>query len=127
MYVRGHAVRLISKFDHASFRSIGFSDFSFVNIHDNSTQLRIIVISAAMNIKTAPIYYRSYKAPQIERFVLRDELIAFSNVFGFTFSWTEELCRLHPGANIPLYLYKDCKLLLHVISKGFRTSECRLM
>lgn len=45
-----HAVILVAKNDHASFQMIGFSDASFVNNRNISTQMEFIVFLPHVNL-----------------------------------------------------------------------------
>lgn len=58
---------------------------------------------------------------------MREELIAFSDMYDVASTLKKELEELHPGHDFPMVLLSDSKNLFDVISKVTRTSEKRLI
>ena len=123
-FAKSHPLKLkIARLDPASFPIIiGFSDASFANNHELSTQLGHIV-------------FLPRKAERRSQFTLnhiRQEglcaqlVIAFIDMFDVAITLSEEIKDLY-GKDTPLQLFTDSKPLFDVISKGSRTSENRLM
>lgn len=109
--------------DSSSLQVTGFSDASFANNRDNTTQLGYIIFLAHKNNNTGSIHYKSKKACRIVRSVLGGELIEFVDMFDYLFTATSELRCLHPGSTVPVSLHTDRKSLVVVISKASRTSK----
>lgn len=127
VYATSHPITLkIPKLDLLSLRVVGFSDASFANNHDLSTQLGHIVFLADKKGAAVPIHFKSYKARRIVRSAMAGEIIAFSDMFDVAITLAEELKTMY-RIPIPLQLFTDSKSLFDIISKGSRTSEKRLM
>ena len=75
---------------------------------------------------SVPITFKSYKARPVVRSAMTGEVIAFGDMFEVAVTLTEDLCSILRH-NVPLELLTDSKAMLDVISKGFKTSEKRLM
>lgn len=122
-----HRVSLkIRKLDKESLRIIGFSDASFANNDDLTSQLGHIVFLGDKNIHFVPLTFKSYKARRVTRSVMTGEVIAFSDIFDIAATISQELGILLQK-RIPVELLTDSESLFDVVSKGSRMSEKCLM
>ena len=109
-----------------SLQVIGFSDASFANNADLSSQLGHICFLGDETGSVAPISFKSYKSKRVTRSVMAGEVIAFSDLFDVAATLSDEVGKIL-GKKIPVRLFTDNKSLFDVISKGSRTSEKRMM
>lgn len=116
----------ILKLDMESLQIVGFSDASFVNNYDLSSQHGYVILLVNDTNQAAPIVFRSYKARRVTRYVMPGKIIAFSYKFNYAIDLTNELSQMLKK-RIPLQLLTDSKCLFDVISKGSRTSEKRMI
>ncbi len=116
----------ISKLENESIRIVGFSDSSFANNRDLSSQLGYIILIMDKNHNAVPIYFKSYKSRRITRSPMAGEVIAFSDMFDVASSLSFDLSTVLMKS-IPIHLFTDSKCLFDAISKGSRTSEKRIM
>jgi len=116
----------IPNLDSDALRVIGFSDASFANNADLSSQLGHICFIRDDSGAVLPISFKSYKAKRVKRSVMAGEVIAFSDLFDVAVTLSEELSKVL-GKKVPVNLFTDRKCLLDVISKGSRTSEKRML
>eukprot|EP00171_Calliarthron_tuberculosum_P023641 IDg23641t1 len=117
---------LIPKLDLATVRVVGYSDSSFANNFDLSTQLGYICFLCDETGKSAPIQFKSYKSKRVVRSAMAGEVIAFSDLFDTAATLSDELSVVL-NRTIAVQLLTDSKSLFDVISKGSRTSEKRTM
>ena len=73
-----------------------------------------------------PIPFKSHKSGRDTRSAMAGEVIAFSDLFDMGAVLAAEL-GIMIGCTVPVQLFTDSKSLFDVISKGFRTSEKRMM
>ena len=116
----------IPALDLDTLRIIGYSDSSFANNRDLSSQLGHIGFLGDESGAAAPISFKSYKARRVTRSAMSGEVIAFSDLFDVAISFAEELGNIL-SKKIPVQLLTDSKALFDVVSKGSRTSEKRMM
>lgn len=127
-YAREHLVAIpFPKLDMKTIQVIGFSDASFANNADLTSQLGYICFLGDASGSSIPVHFKSYKARRVTRSVMAAELIAFSDLFDAAYTLADELRQLLPKFPIPVRLFTDNKSLFDVISKGSRTAEKRLM
>ena len=105
---------------------IGFSDASFANNAEFSSQPGYICLLADDSGSVVPIYFKSYKSRRVTRSVMAGKVIAFSDLFDVAATLSDELQAVL-GKKVPVQLFTDSKSLFDVISRGTRTSEKRMM
>ena len=93
----------IPKLDETSMKVVGFSDSSFANNRDLSTQLGHIVFITDASGRCAPISFKSYKARRIVRSAIAGEIIAFSDMSDVAITISNELSDIF-GRTIPVHL-----------------------
>ena len=116
----------IPKLDLGTIRIVGYSDASFANNHDLSSQLGRIILLVDDDDSAVPICFKSYKSRRVTRSVLSAEVIAFADLFDDAYalrSQAEQALK----RSIPMHLLTDSKSLFDMISKGSRSSEKRIM
>ena len=116
----------IPKLDKSTLRVTGYSDASFANNADLSTQLDHICFLRDDTGALIPIFFKSYKAKRVTRSAMAGEVIAFSDLFDVAAVLSAEL-EVLLGTKVPVQLLTDRKSLFDVISKGSKTSEKRIM
>ena len=109
-----------------SLRVIGFSDSSFANNDDISSQLGYICFMGEETERAIPIVFNSYKSRGVTRSPMAGEVIAFSDMFDVAGTMSEEV-GFFVNRRTPVQLFTDSKILFDVISKGSGSSEKRMM
>ena len=116
----------IPRLNVETLKIIGFSDASFANNADLTSQLGHICFLGDKTGAAAPVHFKSYKSRRVTRSVMAGEVIAFSDLFDVAATLASEIGTVL-GKKIPVQLFTDSKSLFDVISKGSRTSEKRMM
>ncbi len=116
----------IPKLNPSTLRVIRFSDASFSNNADLSTQLGHICLLGDSSGNVIPISFKSYKSKRVTRSVMAGEVIAFSDFLNVAYTLSQDLENLLDH-NVPVQLFTDSKCLFDVISEGSRTPEKRMM
>lgn len=116
----------VMKLKQQNLSIVGFSDSSFMNNWDHSTQLGYVIFLMDDDHNVVPIFFKSYKARRITKSPMAGEVIAFSDMFDAAIALSEEMKTLL-DQQIKVQLFTDSKSLFDVISKGSKTSEKRLM
>ncbi len=78
-------------------QAVGFSDASFANDYDLTSQLGHIVFITDGEGNAAPIQFKSYKARCVTHSVMAAEVIAFSDAFDVGYTLATELSSLLGG------------------------------
>lgn len=126
-YAKKHVIYItFPELDISTIRIIAYSDASFGNNLDLSSQLGYIIFLTDASSNVIPIHFKSYKSKRLCRSVLAAEVIAFADVFDCAFTLSNEISSLL-NRNINLDIFTDSKSLFDIISKGSKTSEKRLM
>ena len=123
---REHNAITIKKLDVHNFRLIGFSDASFANNADLSTQLGYVLFLGDSSNRVIPLYFKSYKARRVVNSAMAGEVISFADLFDTASAIASDL-NLVLQADVKIQLLTDRKSLFDVISKGSRTSQKRTM
>ena len=126
-YAKENVVKIkFPKLDINSLCILGFSDASFANNQDFSSQIGYIVFLSDKHRNSIPLMFKSYKARRVTRSAMSAEVIAFSDMSDAAITFSAELGTL-TDQKIPVQLLTDSKSLFDIISKGSRTSEKRMM
>lgn len=124
--INNHTTLHIPPLDIDTLKVIGFSDGSFANNADLTSQLGYIIFLGDNTGRVAPIQFKSYKAKRVTRSAMASEVIAFSDMSDYAITLAMELNSLL-NKNIPVHLLTDSKCLFDVIAKNSKTSEKRTM
>lgn len=116
----------VPKLDKTSLLIVGFSNASFANNTDLTSQLGNTVFLSDCTNAVVPISFKSYKSRLVTRSVISGEVIAFGDMFDIAISISLELNKVLRRL-VPVELITDSKSLFDVISKGSRTSKKRTM
>lgn len=103
-----------------------YSDASFKNNVDNTSQLGYIIFLTDASGKCCVISFSSHKSRRVTRSSMAGETIALAEAFDLSFILKHDLQRML-GREIPLLLFTDSKLLFDVITGNRYTTEARLM
>lgn len=126
-YAVDNRVKLsIEKPDLNTLRIIGFSDPSFANNRDLSSQLGHIFFLGDASNRSIPISLKSYEARRINRPAMYVEVISFSDMFYIALELSQGLKPMLEKS-VPVHLMTDRRRLFDVVSKGSRTSEKPMM
>jgi hypothetical protein len=114
------------KLDAKSLRLIVFTDASFANNKDLSSQIGYVIVLADRNNMANTIHWSSIKCKRVTRSVLASELYAMAHGFdiGAAIKSTIEAIS---GTRLPLVLCTDSKSLYECLVKLGTTQEKRLM
>ncbi|KAI0993306.1 hypothetical protein K3495_g14878, partial [Podosphaera aphanis] len=118
------------KLDQQSLPLITFTDSSFANNRDNSSQIGYVIVLTDRYNNANIIHWQSVKCRRVTRSVLASELYALS--LGFDISTTikstlDQICCNSVKRKIPLTLCVDSKSLYDCLVKLGTTQEKRLM
>lgn len=101
-------------------RIIGFSDASFANNADLSTQLGHIFFLTDRDGTSVSIKLKSYNSNLIVRSAMAREVIAFRDLFDLAATLAAKVGDLLQRT-IPIQILTDSKSFFGIISKGSRT------
>ena len=89
--------------DHSSLRIQVYSDGSYGNNLDGSSQLGYIIFLADDTDKCQPLFWSSHKSKRVSRSVPGSETMAFADAFDMTFAMKNDICQnnisRHPNRN----------------------------
>ena len=80
------------KLDHSRLRLQVYSNASYVNNLDGSSQLGYIIFLADDNDKCQPLFWSSHKSKRVSRFILGSETIALDDAFEMAFAMKNDIC-----------------------------------
>ena len=116
----------LPKLELSSVRIVGYSDASFANNHDLSSQLGRIARLIDDDDAAIRICFKSYKSRRVTRSVLSAEVIAFADLFDDAVALRYQIEQALKRA-VPMHLLTNSKSLFDIISKGSKSSEKRIM
>ena len=115
-----------SKLDHSRLRLQVYSDASYGNNLDGSSQLGYIIFLADDKDKCQLLFWSSHKSKRVSRSVLGCETMAFADAFDMAFAMKNDICKMK-SLDIPIVMLADSLSLFDVITKAKITSERRVM
>ena len=114
------------KLDQESLRIVAYTDSSFANNYDLTSQLGYIVFLVDGKNNSAPVAYRSFKAKRVTRSVLAAETLAFSEGFDQAFALQHDIKQMS-GKRIPITMLTDSQSLFDIITKSSYATEKRIL
>jgi hypothetical protein len=114
------------KLDKSSLKLLVFTDASFANNKDLSSQIGYVIVMADSNNRANIIHWSSIKCKRVTRSVLASELYAMTHGFDIGTAIKSTIDRIL-GINLPLVLCTDSKSLYDCLVKLGTTQEKRLM
>jgi Reverse transcriptase (RNA-dependent DNA polymerase) len=114
------------KLDRRTLRICVFSDASFANNEDMSSQMGYIVFLIDGENRCATMSFKSVKCKRVTRSVLAAEAIAFAEGFDQGYALKLDLQEAL-GMHVPLTILTDSKTLFDVITKASYTQEKRIL
>lgn len=114
------------KLDKESLKLLVFTDASFANNKDLSSQIGYILVLADAKGRANVLHWSSIKCKRVTRSVLASELYAMAHGFDIGASIKSTIERVL-GINLPLVLCTDSKSLYDCLVKLGTTQEKRLM
>lgn len=108
--------------DVKSVNLVVFTDFSFANLPNGSTQLAFIILLTDGTEKVNILFYSSYKCKPVMSSVLSQELCAFADVFDVAVSLRHDLKTIL-NKNLPITMFNNSLVLFNVIAKYTTTTE----
>lgn len=103
-----------------------YSDASFGTNIDLSSQIGFIVLLCDQVGNLHVLDYASRKAQRVVRSITGGELYAMTEAFDSSFMIRQDLEEVY-GFKVPLQMFTDSRQLFDVVTKGFSTSQPRLM
>lgn len=107
-------------------RMVVFTDSSFANNRDSTTQLGFMILLTDGTGRANLLHFSSYKSKRIVRSVLGGETYAFADGFDAAYMLRYDLERMLMR-RIPMTMLTDSESLFRVIIKASVTTEKRLM
>lgn len=114
------------KLDKDTLRVKVYTDSSFANNHECSSQLGHIIVLSDATGKCNVLQYRSHKSRRVTRSVLGAEVYAFAEGFDNAYMIRHDLKQLLQRP-IPLSMFTNSKSLFDVLVKNSYTTERRLI
>jgi hypothetical protein len=112
---------LFQSLDINTLRIVAYSDASFANNADLSSQLGFVIFLSDASRKCNVINYRSCKSHRVTRSVLRGEILAFADAFDCAYTLRKDIGKML-GHKLPLSLLTDSKSLFDIITNVFLNS-----
>ena len=122
----GNSALYIRPLDPNTLRIVAFSDSSYANNSDQSSQLGYLCVLADATDACNIIHYTSYKSRRVVRSVLAGELHAFVDAFDYAYLLKRDL-ELILNTTISVQILTDSKSLFDTLTTATYTTEKRLM
>jgi hypothetical protein len=103
-----------------------YSDASYANNTDGTSQLGYIIFLCDASRACQPLFWSSKKWKRVTRSVLGSETMALADGFDVAFSICHDL-QIITGKSIPIVILTDSLSLFDVLTKATAASEKRLM
>jgi hypothetical protein len=103
-----------------------YTDASYANNFEGSSQLGYVIILADSSGKCQPIVWSSLKSRRVTMSVLESETMAFADVFDAEYSLKHDMQTILKQS-VDILMYNDSLSLFDVITKSSTTDEKRLM
>jgi hypothetical protein len=113
--------------DEDSLKLLVFTDASFANNLDYSSQIGFVIALADKNDKANILHWSSLKCKRVTRSVLASELYGMVHGFDIGAVLKATLEQITKTQNLPMILYTDSKSLYECLVKLGTTQEKRLM
>jgi hypothetical protein len=113
--------------DEDSLKLLVFTDASFANNLDYSSQIGFVIALADKNNKANILHWSSLKCKRVTRSVLASELYGMVHGFDIGAVLKATLEQITKTQNLPMILYTDSKSLYECLVKLGTTQEKRLM
>jgi hypothetical protein len=113
--------------DKDSLKLITFTDSSFANNHDLSSQIGFVIVLADKDNKANILHWSSIKCKRITRSVLASELYGMAHGFDTAAAIKTTIERILQLEQLPITLCTDSKSLYDCLVKLGTTQEKRLM
>lgn len=104
-----------------SLEVVGFSDASFYDNRDFTSQLGCIFFINDYYGHDTPLALKSYKPRHVTISVMGEELKDFRDMYDAAYMLVAELCYLNSCSKVPVQLLTGRKTLFDIIIKGRRT------
>jgi hypothetical protein len=117
---------LFPRIDLDTLKLVVYTDSSFCNNDDLSSQLGYIIFLSDSTGLCKPLHYSSHKSKRVTRFVLGGEVMAFSDGIDMAVTLKHDVERMI-CRSIPIHAFTDSLSLFDVISRSTTTTEKRLM
>lgn len=114
------------KLDKTTLRIQCYSDASWANNEDGSSQMGYIIFLTDATGACQPITWSSHKSRRKNRSTLGSETMALADAFDVAYSLMHDMQRVM-GQRVPITILTDSLSLFDVISKATTTLEKRLM
>jgi hypothetical protein len=114
------------KLDIQSLKLLVYTDASFANNANLTSQLGYIVVLSDDSGSASIINYQSSKSRRVARSSMASETLAFSHGFDSAFLLRHDLERVL-GQTIPMVMFTDSKALFDILTRNKSSTERRLM
>lgn len=111
LILHAHKNRLgikVWKIDRKTLKVVGFSDASFANKADLTSQMGYVCLLTDDSSSAIPIVFKSYKARRVTRSVMAAEEISFSDMFDTCYTIGQDISKVM-DMNLPMQLFTDSK------------------